>query len=49
VIRPAIRARFRALVVRAIAKADRETAETLASIRPYRKGAFRHVTGRRRR
>jgi len=51
VIRPEIRQRFRAVVARAIERSDREQAEHLASIRPYRKrapgDAFRSATGKR--
>ena len=39
-IRPEIRARFRAIVRRGIERADREQAEELARIRPYRRGSW---------
>jgi hypothetical protein len=36
-MRPDVVARFRAVVARAVARADRELAAHLAGIRPYRK------------
>jgi hypothetical protein len=39
-IRPDVRERFRAVVARAIAKADRERAAELAKVRPYRRRSW---------
>jgi hypothetical protein len=39
-MRPDVRARFRAVVARGLARADREIAEELAKVRPYRRHSW---------